>query len=63
MLEFDHFKDQAAAQQEGDATDKYAQRDGSVSSDRPRVDRKDSGKLDLQLYISHNFIFLLSVVL
>jgi hypothetical protein len=45
MLEFSHFEDQAAAQQEGVAANKYAQRDGSVSSDRPGIDSKDSGKL------------------
>ena len=44
MLEFSHFEDQAAAQQEGVAANKYAQRDGSVSSDRPGIDSKDSGK-------------------
>jgi len=47
MFKSRHFEDQAAAQQEGVTTDKYAQRNGSISSDWPGIYCKDSSKLEL----------------
>ncbi|KAL5674033.1 hypothetical protein ACJX0J_018339, partial [Zea mays] len=42
MFKSCHFKNQAAAQQEGVTTNKYAQRNGSISSDWPGINREDS---------------------